>query len=155
MDWIPDSLWTRICASGSNGTSTAAAGRCILTWHQPIVAVQRGMPKHQVAMGSTLIIFAQSFSASVFLSIGQTVFESRLRINLSTDSPSADANTIITDGVAGLRTQVPAHELAGILHAYNSSITSAFVSQWPELHHTSVLISDQNSLLPSSAQSWP
>ena len=97
---------------------------------QPIVAVQRDLPKALVPMGTTMVVFSQAFGVTVFLAVAQAVFSGSLRSELAMRAPAVDVETIISVGATGIRGVVAQDQLDNVLIAYNSAVTKVFVSDF-------------------------
>ena len=131
MDWVSDFGRCRLCLVDPNGLFLwLYAQRLADSLSQPIIAVQRDLPKALVPMGSTMIVFSQSFSASVFLAVGQAVFNTCLRSELVKLAPPIDVNALITVGATSIRGAVAPEQLSGVLDAYNFAVTRVFVSDF-------------------------
>ena len=81
----------------------------------------------QIPIGTTIIVFTQFLSGSVFLAIAQSIFQGRLRELLSLYAPAEDAGAIIAAGATTVRDLVAAADLPQVLHAYNAAVTETFV----------------------------
>ena len=96
---------------------------------QPVVAVQRVLPKSEVAIGSTTVVFAQSLSGAVLLALADAVFQSKLRAALT--QTSLDRNRIqrvIGAGAIGYRQFIHGEELQEVAACFNFALTRVFVS---------------------------
>ena len=129
MDRVSNPSRYRLCLIGSDGLSPQLriyyATDFIL---QPIVGVQRDLPKALVPMGTTMVVFSQAFGLSVFLAIAQAVFNGSLRSEFAAQAPTVDVDTIIAVGATGIRGAVSPDQLDSVLNAYNSAVTKVFVS---------------------------
>lgn len=94
----------------------------------PLVAVQAVLPLAEVATGTAIIVFFQFFGGSIFLAIGQNIFESHLLKALVANVPSENAEMIIMAGAEAVRRIVRPEHLQAVLSAYNKAITDNFVS---------------------------
>ena len=103
----------------------AGAGRgCGL--QMPIVAIQNTLPREQVPIGMSLVIFSQTLGAAVALSLAQTVFTNGLINSLATSAPAVNPQSIINAGASGIRGAVSQASLPGVLDAYNKAINETF-----------------------------
>ena len=93
---------------------------------QPIVAVQNVLPLQQVPIGTTLIVFSQTFAGALFLSISDTIFTNSLDTLLPEYAPSVNPETVISAGATGLRSLVSATDLANVVTAYAKSVDRVF-----------------------------
>ena len=70
-----------------------------------------------------------STSCSVFLALGQLVFQRRLEVNLSSVAPPDLIKDIISAGATNFRSVLPTStDLHAIVEAYGEAATQAFVS---------------------------
>lgn len=81
-------------------------------------------PEHTV-MAITTLSFMQTLSSSISLTIGETVFHSRLVANLRLSAPSVHS-AVVEEGATLLREKVSAGLLPGVLEAYSRAITQMF-----------------------------
>lgn len=98
----------------------------------PVTAIQANVSKQQMSTATALVVFSQNFGASLFISLGQTVFQNRLLSTLVEYAPEVEANQIIEAGAANYRAIVPETSLGGVIEAFNEAVTSIFVCL---LHH--------------------
>lgn len=89
----------------------------------PVLAVQHGVRKEEVAIATSMIVFSQNLGAAIFLSLGQVIFSQELRHALSIHAPSANAEILIFAGAsaAGLRKAVPPELLAAVRLAFSET----------------------------------
>ena len=90
------------------------------------MAIQTALPKDQVAVGMALVIFAQTFGGSLFLTFAQTDFSTGLTESIETLAPNIKAETVIAAGASAVRMVVPSDEIAGVLEAYNRAVQHTF-----------------------------
>lgn len=86
----------------------------------PNLAVQTVLPRVDVPVGVSLVIFAQTLSGSIFVSIGQNVFDSNLAKGLR-GIVNVTPEDIEKAGVTGLIDSIPAKYHAAVLEAYNTA----------------------------------
>ncbi|MCJ1245728.1 hypothetical protein MMC30_002932 [Trapelia coarctata] len=92
----------------------------------PLIAVQAALPLAKVPTGTTIMVFFQFLSGSVFLAIAQAIFQSRLLAELALQAPTENAAAILAAGAENMRTTVGAGNLGGVLEAYNVAVTDTF-----------------------------
>jgi len=73
-----------------------------------------------------LLMFSQSFSASLFLSFDETIFTNSLKTLLPRYAPSVNPQSVINAGASGFRAITTNEELAGVLIAYAKAIDRVF-----------------------------
>lgn len=79
------------------------------------LAAQNVLPRADVPLGLALIFFMQQLGGSVFLSIGQNIFSSKLVDSLS-KAAGLDAEAVINTGATDLRSIVPSQDCCGCIH---------------------------------------
>ena len=89
--------------------------------------MQASLPQDLVPIGATTLLFGISTSCAVFLSIGQTLFNDRLSINLSQVVPADVVTKIMSVGATSVRSVVSASDLSAVLQAYSKAVTQVFV----------------------------
>jgi hypothetical protein len=104
----------------------AAIGRGI-TQQQPMTAIQTILPKEKLAIGNAFVMFMQLLGGALFISFGQTLFSSQLKIALPHFAPEVDASAVFAVGATAFRTVVPEASVPGVVLAYNRALTRVFV----------------------------
>jgi hypothetical protein len=89
----------------------------------PILAVQNSARKEEVSVATALVVFSQSLSGAVFLSLAQVVFSNQLRHDLRIDAPGINPKTLVIAGASAsdVRAAVPVALLPGVLLAYSKA----------------------------------
>lgn len=93
---------------------------------QAHLAAQTVLGIDDVPVGAVLLIFAQIFGGTLFISIAENVFTNRLVVELRTSAPRLDPGMVLRNGATGLKEAVAAADLDGLLHAYNRAVTQTF-----------------------------
>lgn len=93
---------------------------------QTLVAVQTVLPAEDVAIGTAIMMFAQTLGGALFISVGQNVFTNQLIKHLGTVVPDLDASLVLRTGATELKTAIPAQYLSGVASAYNLALTNTF-----------------------------
>lgn len=89
--------------------------------------MQASLPADLVPIGATTLLFGISTSCSVFLAIGEAVFQQRLQVNLENVVSRDVTNAVISAGATQIRSIVSADELPVVLRAYSKAVTQVFV----------------------------
>lgn len=94
-----------------------------LGFQVPVLAVQNGVRREEVAVASALVVLAQNLSASVFLSLGEAIFSTELPHLLAQYTPTADIEAIIAAGAAAadINAIVPPAFLPQVERAYSDT----------------------------------
>ena len=111
---------------------------------QPSIAAQTSLAKKDVPTGASLMFFAQSLSGSVFISVGQNLFASRLVSGLS-GQPGFDPQMILSTGATDLRRLIKPEILSQVLETYNDAVMAAL--------HVS-LVAAAVSIIGALAMEW-
>lgn len=90
--------------------------------------MQSSLPQELVPIGSSTLLAIISISCAIFMAIGQTVFNERLKINLATTISQEAVNQIINSGVTSLRSLVSASDLPAVIKEYSRAVTQVWVS---------------------------
>lgn len=93
---------------------------------QPSLAAQTVLPMDEVAIGVSLMFFAQSFGGAIFISVSQSLFQNYLSANL-THVSGIDVAKVLAAGATGLSDVVPASKLAEVLALYNEGLHRSFI----------------------------
>lgn len=92
----------------------------------PVQSAQQYMPKDQLAVGTAVVTFFQSFGGSIFLALGQTTFSNVLTPALGRFAPGLDPDAVLGSGATDVRGAVPAEYAEGVVLAYNEAITKTY-----------------------------
>jgi MFS family permease len=101
-------------------------------FQQPVIAVQAVLPTHEVAVGTALIIFAQSLGGAIFTSVAQSVFLNWLSRLMSARIPQLAGEpgmvqSIISGGGGGRGIDaIPAELQPLLVQTINDALTRAF-----------------------------
>jgi hypothetical protein len=93
---------------------------------QTVIAAQTVLPIEDVAVGTSVVFFAQTLGGALMVSVAQNVFQTRLLKALVIDAPGVNPGTILATGATAIRQIVSADLLPGVLLAYNEALTQAF-----------------------------
>ena len=108
---------------------------------QGFTAVQTVLNKDDQPVGTTAVVASQSLGAALFLSVGNSVFQSCL-LKATADHAVADVDVkgLIDAGAASFRQLVPADQLPTMLKLYNEALSKVFIVSIP-LGALSVVVS--------------
>lgn len=94
---------------------------------QAHTAAQTVLADVDVPTGAVIIIFAQIFGGTIFISVAQSVFQNQLQSQLQRMVPWLDAHEVISAGATGVRTVVPSRALALVEQAYSKALDSTYL----------------------------
>ncbi|KAI1806478.1 MFS general substrate transporter [Daldinia bambusicola] len=97
-------------------------GSCI---QAPNMAAQTVLPRDQVSIGASLMLFAQTLFGAIFVSVGQNVFLGQLSTRLA-GIPGVDPRNIAGTGATDILNIIPSKYLATALQGYNDSLRVCF-----------------------------
>lgn len=89
---------------------------------QPIVAVQNVLPLIDVPTGTTLLVFVQTISGSIFNSVAQSVFYNKLQQYTVEYAPGLNPAIVLGTGATAIQSTIPAQYLDGVKLAYNNAL---------------------------------
>jgi MFS family permease len=92
----------------------------------PNMAAQTVLPRDEVSIGASLMLFAMTLSGSIFVSIGQNVLDGRLIQRLMAIAPGLTAQQIENAGVTGIYDIIPTGQQVAAKQAYNDSLRLCF-----------------------------
>jgi hypothetical protein len=91
-----------------------------------MIAVQASVARQRdVPVATALVIFFQQLGASLFVAIGQAIFQNHLIPRMQAIDPSLSPNQIVSAGGTGLKSLVP-DQLPAVLAAYAKSLDGTF-----------------------------
>ena len=91
----------------------------------PNMAAQTVLPRNEVSIGISVILFAQTLFGAIFVSVGQNVLDNQLAKRLAGIS-SITPKQLQTAGVTGLFDIIPPENHTAALEAYNDSLRVCF-----------------------------
>ncbi len=97
---------------------------------QPLVVAQTVLTGKDMALGTSLIIFAQTISGTIFSSVANNIFQSGLVTELSARVPAVDPAIVVAAGANGLvqsMTKIYPQYVGGILAAYAAALQKVWV----------------------------
>jgi MFS family permease len=93
---------------------------------QPSLAAQTILPTEEVAIGVSLMFFAQSLGGAVFISVAQSLFQIYLGANLP-HIQGIEVSKVLAAGATGLSNAVPTNKLTDVLVLYNDGLRRSFI----------------------------
>ncbi|KAI1077635.1 MFS general substrate transporter [Whalleya microplaca] len=109
--------------------ASAGSGMSI---QQGFTAVQTVLSPEDLPVGTAAVVASQSLGGAVFISVGNSVFQNRLRSLLEeTHLPGVDVKAIISAGAIAFRKMVPTDELPALLQQYNSALHTVLLVAIP------------------------
>ena len=101
-------------------------------FQQGIIATQAVLPPHLVAIGSNMIMFAQSLAGAIFVSVGNSVLRNELVTALHDEGFAEDLIArLINAGATNVHRLVDPAQLGGLITAYNWALSRVFVMAVP------------------------
>lgn len=145
---LPAAMVSPIVASiGSGLMMTFAADTSTVKWagysilagagigigmQQGVVAVQAVLPKESIPIGTSMILFTQSLSGAIFVSVGNSILRNELSSGLTTAKlPGIDVPQVLAAGATVVRQLIPVDQLQSFVTIYNESIQKVFLIAVP------------------------
>ena len=96
---------------------------------QASMAVQTVLTQEDIPSGISLVFFGMQFGGSIFVCVGQNVFNQKLiRLLNEANIPGLDVSTVLSAGSTNLRGLVgDSSDLQKLLYAYNEALTTTFL----------------------------
>ncbi|KAJ5097084.1 major facilitator superfamily domain-containing protein [Penicillium angulare] len=91
----------------------------------PSMAAQTILPRNEVSIGASLMLFGQTLFGSIFVSVGQNVLDSQLVKRLASFI-NITSQQVQNAGTTGLFNIVPEKDHDEVLKAYNGSLCACF-----------------------------
>lgn len=95
----------------------------------PLIAIQKVLPETQIAEGTSIIIFIQTFGGSIFIAVAQSVFNNKLISNVLAQRIPVSPGALLSEGATQLARLVEPQFLGRLRFAYNESITQVGLVQ--------------------------
>ncbi|ORY16260.1 major facilitator superfamily domain-containing protein [Clohesyomyces aquaticus] len=93
---------------------------------QTLICVQTVLAAEDIPIGTAVMMFSQTLGGALFISVGQNVFTNMLIKNLRAVVPDLNPTLVLTVGATELKNRIPVEFLAGVLKAYNKTLTQTF-----------------------------
>lgn len=94
-----------------------------LGMQQPLIAVQATLPAQDIAIGTSVFMFAQTAGGAIFIAAGQSIFTNQLVKHVAAANiPGLDPALIPLTGATQLRSLVSPQYLRLLLIAYNEAL---------------------------------
>ncbi|CAK7237123.1 hypothetical protein SCUCBS95973_009841 [Sporothrix curviconia] len=97
-----------------------------ISFQMPIVAIQHAVSPQELSAGMAFVVWCQYLGPSIFLTLFNTVFDTKLQSNLKKYAPNTDAALVLEAGATGFRNVVAPADIPGILQAYADSLDIVF-----------------------------
>ena len=95
-----------------------------LTLQFPNIAAQTVLADEDVSIGLSVLNFSSFLGGSVFVSVSQTLLQSKLVEGLKPIIPDLDSSMLANGGATSLRSMVSEDKLQSLLDVYNDSMRS-------------------------------
>jgi hypothetical protein len=99
---------------------------CTIGFQAPVIAAQTVLAPGDVNMGIAAVQFAQNVGPALFIPVAQTIFSSRLAVDLAQLSPNLNATSLENMGFGDLKSQVGEKDLDLALKGYDKALTQTF-----------------------------
>ncbi|KAL6865538.1 hypothetical protein ACO1O0_001632 [Amphichorda felina] len=97
----------------------------------PITAAQTVLRGNDIPLGTSLLILIQTLAGTIFLAVGQNLFQTELIRALGVYVPGVDPRVVIHTGVSNLDSVIKkaygAEAFRGVLDAYNTALKKCFL----------------------------
>ncbi|KAF2090771.1 MFS multidrug transporter-like protein [Saccharata proteae CBS 121410] len=92
-----------------------------------IIIAQAIVAPIDVSSITAVIIFWQTVSGAIFVSVGQSLFANRLVKSVARNAPGVDPALVIATGATELRKTFPAEQLPGVIDSYMAGLKDAYI----------------------------
>lgn len=96
------------------------------TLQAPLLAAQTVLPLQDVPIGTSLMFFSQLLGGSIFVSVGQNLFDNNFVRDLA-GVPGVDAGTILQQGATSI-TAISEPAKGFVVAAYNNALRTVFIA---------------------------
>lgn len=94
----------------------------------PSMAAQTVLPRDEVSIGMSLMLFGQTLFSAIFVSVGQNVLDQQLATRIGSISGiHVTTEQIEAGGIIGLFKIIPTQYHTAVVQAYNTSLRVVFV----------------------------
>ncbi|PGH14853.1 hypothetical protein AJ80_05779 [Polytolypa hystricis UAMH7299] len=92
----------------------------------PLITAQVVLKLEDVAVGTVVMMFAQTLGGALFVSVGQNVFSNRLVSGVLEAAPGLDPAIILSVGATELKNHIPEEFLPAVQEAFNAALTNTW-----------------------------
>ncbi|KAM3560963.1 hypothetical protein ARSEF4850_003451 [Beauveria asiatica] len=97
-----------------------------MAFQMPVIAIQAHTPPALASVATATLVLFQTFFGAVFLAIINTLFNTKLKQELSSRVPEIGADKIMNAGAADIRSVVPADKVDQVLQSYSLGVNQVF-----------------------------
>ncbi|KAF7537507.1 hypothetical protein G7054_g3645 [Neopestalotiopsis clavispora] len=97
-------------------------------FQQPLIGAQAVLPKEDIPIGTSIIVFGQTIGSAIVLSVGESVFQNQLKNNIESylGIVVKDAHSLMTEGTAQIEATLTPDQLPALRDAVSKSLTQTF-----------------------------
>ncbi|KAH6651487.1 major facilitator superfamily domain-containing protein [Truncatella angustata] len=97
-------------------------------FQQPLIGVQTVLPKEDIPVGTSIVVFGQTIGAAIVLSAGESVFQNQLKQNIEKylGIVVEDAHSLMTEGTTALAATLTPEQKPLLILAASKSLTQTF-----------------------------
>jgi hypothetical protein len=92
----------------------------------PNIAAQTVLRKEDVSIGLSVINLANYLGSTIFVTVAQTLLQTRLVAQLRSVFPDLDLSTLANGGASSIRNLASEEQLPTVLNAYNDSLRNVW-----------------------------
>lgn len=89
---------------------------------QPSYVVQTLLPEKEIPIGVTLVTLVQNLSATIFVAVGQSIFQNTLADRLHDIAPGVSASSLMQSGATQLASMFTPEQMPQVLDAYSAAL---------------------------------
>ncbi|KAM3511608.1 hypothetical protein MY11210_004762 [Beauveria gryllotalpidicola] len=97
-----------------------------MAFQMPVIAIQAHTPPALASVATATMVLFQTFFGAIFLAIINTLFNIKLKQELSKRLPEIGADKIIDAGAADISSVVPADRIDQVLQSYSLGVNEVF-----------------------------
>jgi hypothetical protein len=93
---------------------------------QTMVATQTVLPKADIAIGTSIMMFSQSLGGALFASVGQNLFTNKLIQGIQAQVAGVDPRFVLSVGATQIKDRLDPASWPGVQIAYNDAVVRTF-----------------------------
>lgn len=93
----------------------------------PIIVAQASVGPADISSITAIMIFFQTISGAIFVSIGQSLFTNKLIQTIPKYAPTLDPALVVSTGATELKKVFSSTDLPGVIRAYMSGLKDAYI----------------------------
>ena len=90
------------------------------------IAIQVLLPKELAPISVTLVLYAQTLAAAIYVSVAQAIFLKKIMSGIAANIPNVDPRTVLSHGILNLKPAFDDEHQLALREVYNAALVDVF-----------------------------